>query len=109
MMKKAFLTITMALVLGSGATAQGAADWWEDEREEYFGTSLAFFDWNEFVGTFDWVSRSEVLNRTDLSEFFIPGAHGIQTDVNEGPIGSGIAVLAGLGAAYAFAKRRKKK
>ena len=34
MMKKAFLTITMALVLGSGATAQGAADWWEDEREE---------------------------------------------------------------------------
>ncbi len=40
----------------------------------------------------------------------LPQQHGMLIDQNadSGPVGSGIAVLIGLGAAYAFARKRKE-
>ena len=38
----------------------------------------------------------------------LPGGHGQNTDA-DAPLGSGIAVLLGLGAAYALGKRRKEE
>lgn len=38
----------------------------------------------------------------------LPGSHGLTTDSNGTPVGSGIVVLLGLGAAYAIKKRREK-
>ena len=38
----------------------------------------------------------------------MPGGHGQNTDA-DAPLGSGIAVLVGLGAAYALGKRRKEE
>lgn len=38
----------------------------------------------------------------------LPEEHGNGNDYNATPVGSGIAVLIGFGAAYAMSKRRKK-
>ena len=38
----------------------------------------------------------------------LPEEHGKDNDYNATPVGSGIAVLVGFGAAYAMSKRRKK-
>lgn len=38
----------------------------------------------------------------------LPEEHGKGNDYNATPVGSGIAVLIGFGAAYAMSKRRKK-
>ena len=38
----------------------------------------------------------------------LPGLHGLDTDQN-GPLGSGIAMLMGLGAAYLVGKKRKEE
>jgi len=38
----------------------------------------------------------------------LPGQHGLDADA-DAPLGSGIAVLIGLGAAYAFGKKRKEE
>jgi len=38
----------------------------------------------------------------------LPGEHGQNTDA-DAPLGSGIAVLMGLGAAYAFAKKHEEE
>ena len=105
-MKKTLLTIAMVLTLGLAANAQNTLDW-EEERENYFGNSMALFDWNNFVETFDWVSKSSIMDRS-TPDFLLPSSHGTGMDY-EGPLGSGIAVLAGLGAAYAIAKRRKEE
>lgn len=40
------------------------------------------------------------------SELVLPSVHGSPDDANGTPVGSGIVVLMGLGAAYAFAKKR---
>ena len=40
-------------------------------------------------------------------DFSLPNGHGLATDSNV-PVGSGIAVLMGLGAAYLVGKRRKE-
>ncbi len=37
----------------------------------------------------------------------LPGSHGLDGDQGATPVGSGLAVLIGFGAAYAAAKRRK--
>ena len=39
----------------------------------------------------------------------LPNAHGTNTDANASPLGSGIAVLLGLGGAYLVAKKRKEE
>ena len=38
----------------------------------------------------------------------LPNGHGDNTDANATPLGSGIAVLVGLGAAYALKKRKEE-
>ena len=47
------------------------------------------------------------VNRTETG-LMLPVTHGEATDQNGTPVGSGIAILVGLGAVYAFANTRKK-
>ncbi len=39
----------------------------------------------------------------------LPGQHGLEGDQGATPLGSGIAVLAGLGAAYLVSKKRREE
>ena len=78
-MKKLFLTI--AIVLGLASISFG---------QSLFGKS----------------SNEEPLR--DAPGIVFPG-HGETGDFDaDGPLGSGIAILVGLGAAYAFSKKRKE-
>ena len=54
-----------------------------------------------------YVSEEASNPRSGESLLSLPGSHGSNTDA-EAPLGGGIAVLLGFGAAYAFAKRRKE-
>ena len=54
-----------------------------------------------------YVSEEASNPRSGESLLSLPGSHGSNTDT-EAPLGGGIAVLLGFGAAYAFAKRRKE-
>ena len=85
-MKK--LTLTLAIVLGMtvGAMAQGGL----------FQRGYSDYD-------SDYMTNND---RTG-SLLSLP-SHGSTEDVDATPIGSGIAVLVGLGAAYAVAKKRKE-
>ena len=47
------------------------------------------------------------VNRTETG-LMLPVTHGEATDQNGTPIGSGIAILVGLGAAYVMKKRREE-
>ena len=109
-MKKTLLTIAMVLVLGLVANAKTLSDGyaWED-TEEYYDPTSSLFDWNSFVGLFDWMSSSQgAVRLTDPSvDFFIPGEHGLMDDIAV-PLGSGFVVLVGLGAAYLAGKKRKE-
>ena len=85
-MKKLALTIAIVLTMGIGAYAQ-------------YGGLLGF-------GPNPDGDPGEV-NTTPL---ILPGSHGDPNDADgETPLGSGIAVLAGLGAAYFVAKKRREK
>ena len=79
-MKKVFVTLSLLLTLGLGASAQ----------------SDAFFSYSDV----------ETPNRTGTELGATPGLpmRGADTDQNA-PVGSGLLILAGLGAAYAL--RRK--
>ena len=93
-MKKLALTIAIVLTMGLGAYAQ-----YEEDKygiQPWFGTSLLGkeADAGTRVGEGD-------------SPLILPGSHGGDGDVNA-PLGTGIAVLMGLGAAYAVAKKRKE-
>ena len=85
-MKK--LTLTLAVILGMtiGASAQQHS-MFQRERMDYEG-----------------------INREATSTVpMLPNHHGLTDDYDaEGPVGSGIAVLIGLGAAYALGKKRKE-
>ena len=88
-MKK--LAITLAIVLGItlGATAQKGGGLFQHgpvSEEEYYGSGN---------------------NRTGFLE--LPGSHGGTQDVDGAPLGSGIALLLGLGGAYLVAKKRKEE
>ena len=96
----------MVLTLGFAANAQNTLDW-EEERENYFGNSMMLFDWNNFITTFDWASKAQLDRST--SGILLPDSHFSNTDFDALPLGSGIVVLVGLGAAYAVAKRRKEE
>ena len=54
-----------------------------------------------------YVSEEASNPRSGESLLSLPGSHGSNTDT-DAPLGGGIAVLLGFGAAYAFAKRRKE-
>ena len=87
-MKRLVLTIVVVLGLSMTTFAQGG-------------------------GLFQRGAQSEqtegFMNRGDSKNPFLP-IHGSGTNEDaNGPLGSGIAVLLGLGAAYAWSKNRKEK
>ena len=86
-MKKLVLTLAIVLTMGLGAFAQ--------------------YDDGSLLG------KSGILNsyrEEDPTTPLIPYQHGLDGDVDsETPLGSGIAVLVGLGAAYFVAKKRKEE
>lgn len=86
-MKKLTLTFTIVLALAFGAMAQQGGGLFER------GAVLE--------------EASNDYNNRDGS-LILPGSHGLDTDQN-GPLGSGIAVLMGLGAAYVVAKKRREE
>ena len=94
-MKKTLLTIAIILGLGISSYAQTFKGSEADDSQEF--------------GLFGFVKdgvymRGEGGDDIDLE---LPGQHGLDDD-QDAPLGSGIAVLMGLGAAYAFGKRRKE-
>ena len=93
-MKKIFITIAIVLGMTLCASAQydggGLFHYGAVSNEEYYGAG----------------------NRLDeggLMNFSLPTSHGSETDQNSVPVGSGIVLLVGLGAAYASAKRNRKE
>lgn len=91
-MKKKLLTLTILLGLALGATAQQGGG--------LFGRG---HDSNETSS-----------NRESGSLILLPNAHSTGSDINgetgePAPLGSGIAVLAAMGAAYAIGKKRNKE
>ena len=83
-MKKLLMTTALVLTLGLGAYAQD-------------GGLLGFGE------TSDEYLKGD---GTGLTTPNLPGGFGLPNDQGA-PLGSGIAVLVGLGAAYAFSKKRK--
>ena len=88
--------ITLAIILGMAMTgfAQGGGSMFHRENSGDNGTSL-------YKG----------MNREDTENpITMPGlpSHG-STDSQNAPLGSGIAMLFGLGAAYAVAKKRNEE
>lgn len=110
-MKKVALTLALALVLGLGANAQSneLSDWNWDNVETYYNDAndLVMFDWSGFTDLFDLASGGSLLGNRDGGLDLLLPDHGLDTDVNA-PLGSGIALLLGMGGAYLFAKRRKE-
>ena len=86
-MKKLTLTFAIVLALALGAMAQQGGGLFER------GAVLE--------------EASNDYNNRDGS-LILPGSHGLDTDQN-GPLGSGIAVLMGLGAAYLVGKKRREE
>ena len=87
-MKKLVLTIAIVLGMAIGAFAQnnGLFGYGQSRADESYDS------------------------RTTLTGFALPGEHGVSGDVsaNDTPVGSGVVLLIGLGAAYAMSKRRKE-
>ena len=86
-MKKFTLTMLIVLGLGFTALAQGNGGFFEKgpgRGEDYYN------------------------RETTGGLIHLPGEHGSEDDSDGAPLGTGITVLAGLGAAYLVAKRRKE-
>ena len=92
------MTIAIILGLGLGGFAQGDRYYTSEEvhcegEGGLFGRGSKLFANTKEGGLLD-----------DLG---LPGEHGLEGD-QDTPLGSGIAVLMGLGAAYLVAKKRKE-
>lgn len=87
-MKKFLLTIAMVITMSLSANAQ-------------YGQSDAFFN--------NWDDNDDRLDIGEGFSFVLPGTHGNMFDTNgtTTPLGSGLLVLAALGAGYAVAKRKR--
>ena len=93
-MKKLLLTIAILLGMGMGTYAQDYMGEIEYEERGLFG-----------LGKHVGADRN-----TDESLLGLPYEHGLNDDQDaNGPLGSGIAVLAGLGAAYFVGKKRREE
>ena len=75
---------------------------YEDEYEAYNNYPQNYVD-NGLFG----MGGGTLFSNTRNGGLVLPGSHG-QTDDSSAPLGSGIAVLMGLGAAYTLKKRRVK-
>lgn len=88
-MKKLLITTAIVFGLGFGAFAQGGLfQYGAVSNEDYYGAAYGS------------------QNRDGLLS--LPGSHNLDNDVTA-PLGSGLAALMGLGAAYLVGKKRKKK
>ena len=87
-MKKLVLTIAIVLGMTIGATAQ---------EKGLFGLGRSRGD----------IEYNGLRDPNDPNPLVLPNVHGDPGDA-PAPLGSGIAVLIGLGAAYAMSKRRKE-
>ena len=88
-MKKTIITLAIIFDLGIGAFAQGGLfQYGAVSDEEYYGS-----------GWYDGNLRG---NQTPL----LPG-HGLDTNT-DAPLGGGVLLLLGFGAAYAMKKRREE-
>ena len=88
-MKKTIITMTIVLGLGMAAFADG-----DNNNGGLFKRGAESCD-------------NATSSRTGAESLMLPGSHGQDTDQNS-PLGSGVAVLVGLGAAYLVGKRRKE-
>jgi hypothetical protein len=92
MMKKLALTIAIVLAMGMTSFAQIDPETYEQQGGGLFGRGLDF----ELFGADESLLK--------LPEF------GEEEDVDaDAPLGSGIALLMGLGGAYLVGKKRKKE
>ena len=92
-MKKLVLTLAITFMIGLNAFAQYDED--KFGMQPWFGTSL--------------LGKESSADRTggDDDPMTFPGGHGLYSDA-DAPLGSGIAVLLGLGTAYLMGKKRIK-
>ena len=94
-MKKTLVTIAIVLGITFGAMAQqsggGLFQRGLVSDEVYYGGGYGYDDYYDYRGT----------------GLFLP-IHG-ETDNQDAPVGSGIAVLLGLGGAYLVAKKRREE
>ena len=92
-MKKIFLTLIMTAALALGVDAQQQYGYYQDQTTQY---SDGFFS-----------SQSESgFQYRDIDNMPIVPGTGYYCD-QQAPLGSGLLLLAGLGAAYAVRKRKK--
>ena len=92
-MKKLTLTLALIFALAMGSFAQGYINNLQEYEETgLFGRGLGLFRDGEKDPLFPQM----------------PEEHDLDNDQNSSPLGSGIAVLIGLGAAYAVAKKREE-
>ena len=107
-MKK--LTLTIALIIGI-TTCTFAQEYSGDrgmfgrgnDQGASWGRNLE--DWMD--GLFQNMDYEEYRGETD--EIILPGEHGLDEDTEGSPLGTGIAVLTALGAAYLVGKKRKEE
>lgn len=85
-MRKTITTLTLLLALTLCATAQNGGG----------------------IFQHGYVSEEASNSRSGEGLLSLPGSHGSNTDA-EAPLGSGIAVLVGLGAIYLLGKQRKEE
>ena len=82
-MKKIILTLALVMTLGFTVSAQ---------RDAFFN---------------DWDDLGNGLDRTEFDMPALP-YHGLDTNQNA-PLGSGLVILAAMGAGYALARRKSEK
>ena len=95
-MKK--LALTIAIILGMGLTTFA--------QDDAFGGGGLFqrgdtphYDFYADWADLGWTRTTGLFN--------LPGQHGLETDA-QAPLGSGLLLLVGFGAAYALKKKREK-
>ena len=135
-MKKLIMTIAIVLGMGMSTFAQGEYYGSVNPTEDngFFNLGMSFFNNGDDMPLFPEISeydeedmaysnytqnnwenglfgKGEIYDRTTgSSPLVLPNMHNLTDDQegDSGPLGSGIAVLMGLGAAYLVGKRRKE-